>query len=118
MPFPETFNAADAYFRQIYYDSVNNHISRKEAEQNYFAKMEIYVGMAHYVAKTLKMRPNDILDTWGVPELVVAYGLYTNEITASNYDSWKKAPAEVRAKEKIPDEYNVMFFTAGDLEDE
>ena len=35
--------------------------------------------MAHYVGKELHIRPNEILDTWGVPELIVAYGEYANE---------------------------------------
>ena len=46
--------------------------------------------MAHFVAKELHMRPSDILDKWGVPELLVAYGEYANRIAAQNYDSWER----------------------------
>ena len=42
--------------------------------------------MAHYVGKTLNIRPNEILDTWGVPELIVAFGQYANEVAAQNYE--------------------------------
>lgn len=34
--------------------------------------------MAYFVAKELGMRPTDILNTWTVEELMVAYGHYIN----------------------------------------
>lgn len=72
--------------------------------------------MAHFVGKTLHIRPNEILDTWGVAELVVAYGQYTNEITTQNYDQWKSLDRRERMKIDKPDKYNVEFH--GVLEEE
>lgn len=72
--------------------------------------------MAHYVAKILHLRPNDILDRWGVSELIVAYGYYRNE-------AQQKAFAEVEsynssAKKKIPrvSKYAVRFYSRTELE--
>lgn len=74
--------------------------------------------MAHYVAKILKIRPNDILDRWGVSELLVAYGIYRNE-------AQKKAYSEIEsynrtAKKKIPrvNRYAVKFYSRKELEEE
>lgn len=117
IPFPEIYNAADAYFRWIYRESVLNGTTIKKERDDYFAKMNIYTGMAHYVGKVLHIRPNEILDTWGVPELIVAYGMYTNEITNQNFEQWKHLSPEARRREIQPDQYNVKFFTTKDLED-
>lgn len=65
--------------------------------------------MAYYVAKELHMRPNDILDTWGVPELIVAYGQYANEKSLQNYSDWKHLDARDRAKIPMPQKYAVKF---------
>lgn len=69
--------------------------------------------MAHYVAKVLHQRPNDILDHWGVPELIVAFGEYANEESQKNYLEWKSLDSEQRAKVPKPDEY-VVYFHYGD----
>lgn len=65
--------------------------------------------MAHYVAKVLHQRPNDILDKWCVPELVVAFGEYANEESLQNYEHWKQLDAQTRAKTKKPEKYAVYF---------
>ena len=65
--------------------------------------------MAHYVAHELHLRPNEILDTWGVAELVVAFGQYANEKSSKNYEEWKQLDAEQRAKVKQPSKYIVYF---------
>ena len=70
--------------------------------------------MAHYVGKTLHIRPNEILDTWGCAELLVAYGEYANEVSQENYEIWKSGDK----KGKRPDKYHVEFFTIEDLEDD
>lgn len=67
--------------------------------------------MAHFVAKELGIRPNTILDEWGVPELIVAYGHYANEITQKNYAEWSSLDAKTRAKEKAPLKYAVKFYS-------
>lgn len=74
--------------------------------------------MAHFVGKTLCIRPNDILDTWGVPELVVAYGHYANEITSQNYEQWKGLDSKTRMKVEKPSQYGVLFYGTLDDEDE
>lgn len=55
------------------------------------------------------MRPNEILDTWGVAELVVAFGHYANERASQQYEQWKDLDTESRAKTKKPKQYIVYF---------
>lgn len=88
-----------------------------EVAEDYFARLNLYVQMAHFVGKTLHIRPNEILDTWGVPELIVAYGQYANEITKQNYDEWMSMDAETRGKIGVVDEYAVEFYGLDKLED-
>lgn len=63
--------------------------------------------MAHFVAEKLHMRPNDILDTWGVPELIVAYGYYSNEISLENFKNWESGNKEGQ----MPQKYWVKFYS-------
>lgn len=89
-------------------------VSKKESklkEQNYFADLDLYSSMAHFVGKQLHMRPREILDTWGVPELIVAYGEYSNEITNKNYEQWKALPTDTRSKSECPSQYHVKFIS-------
>ena len=65
--------------------------------------------MAHYVGKVLHIRPNEILDTWGVPELIVAYGQYANEVSQENYEEWTHMDAASRGGER-PEKYIVKFY--------
>lgn len=69
--------------------------------------------MAHYVGKTLHIRPSEILDTWGCAELIVAYGEYANEVSQESYEIWKAGDK----KGKRPDKFHVEFFTLEDLQD-
>ena len=64
--------------------------------------------MANYVAKILHIRPNEILDTWGVPELIVAYGQYANEVSRENYEEWRHMDAKSRGEK--PEKYIVKFY--------
>lgn len=73
--------------------------------------------MAHYVARKLHMRPNDILDNWGVPELLVAYGHYANEDSKKYFEEWRNLDPKTRAKFPKPDEYAVEFHSYDDMED-
>ena len=66
--------------------------------------------MAHFVAKELHQRPNDILDHWGVPELIVAFGQYANERSNQNYEEWKSLDAEARAKIQKPNQMIVVIL--------
>jgi len=74
--------------------------------------------MAHCVAKVLKQRPNDILDHWGVAELLVAYGQYANEESYRNFLEWKHLDNETKKKVQKPKEYAVFFYSDDDLDDE
>ena len=65
--------------------------------------------MAHFVAHELHQRPNDILDHWGVPELLVAFGHYANEKSTRNYEEWKALDQNARAKVQKPSKYAVYF---------
>ena len=65
--------------------------------------------MAHFVAKELKIRPNEILDKWGVPELIVAFGQYANEKSNQSYEEWKALEPQQRAKIEKPSKYTVYF---------
>lgn len=71
--------------------------------------------MAHYVGKILKIRPNEILDHWGVSELVVAFGHYAN---LQSDKTWNEIDeANKNSKKKIPqiDRYVVHFMQKTDL---
>lgn len=66
--------------------------------------------MAHYVAKELHIRPNEILDTWGCAELLVAYGEYANETAYENYKSWEAVYGKDKGKTPPrPKKYIVEF---------
>lgn len=80
--------------------------------------MNLYTHMAHYVAKILHMRPNDILDGWGVAELEVAYGTYANEKTEKEFREWKSMSIADRRGKKAPKRYAVKFHCYDDIEDE
>jgi len=66
--------------------------------------------MANYVAKILYIRPSEILDTWGVPELIVTYGHFANEQSQKNFEEWKSLDPKQRVKYPRPPEYAVKFL--------
>lgn len=66
--------------------------------------------MANYVAKVLHIRPAEILDTWGVPELIVTYGNYANEQAHKNFAEWDSLDAKQKIKYPRPPEYAVRFY--------
>lgn len=67
--------------------------------------------MAHFVGKILHIRPNEILDTWGVPELIVAFGEYANDISQRNYEEYRHMSPQDRAKIERPNKYAVKFYS-------
>lgn len=71
--------------------------------------------MANYVGKVLHLRPAEILDTWGVPELIVTYGNYANEQAHRSFEDWKQLGSKEKMKYPRPPEYAVKFL--GTLED-
>ena len=70
--------------------------------------------MAHFVGKQLSIRPNEILDTWCVPELIVAYGEYANEIADKNYQEWKAY--HEKKSPPSPPRYIVRFIGVREME--
>jgi len=97
---------------------VTDGINIETGKETYFANLNVYTYMAHYVAQVLKLRPNDILDTWGVAELLVAFGVYKNEESYKNFLEWKSLSQESKKKIKKPQEFAVQFYTAEDLSDD
>lgn len=86
--------------------------------KSYLANLNLYSTMAHYVAKILKIRPNEIMDHWGVSELVVAFGYYANQQSEKTYQEIQEA--NKHSQKKIPqiDRYAVRFYTKQELEEE
>lgn len=101
------------FFRIVALNSEKGDYKAKADE--FFAEFNLYSQMAHYVGKVLHIRPNEILDTWGVPELIVAYGEYANEVSQQNYEDWKHMDAKNRGEK--PEEYAVKFYSNDRLED-
>lgn len=100
-------------FRILVTTDENKDIETKANE--YYAELNLYSSMAHYVGKVLHIRPNEILDTWGCPELVVAYGEYANEVSQENYEEWRHMDAASRGEK--PEKYIVKFLSDDRLED-
>lgn len=73
--------------------------------------------MAHFVGKVLHIRPNDILDEWGVPELIVAYGQYANEIADENYKQWKAITSPSKGNPLPPAKYVVRFIGMKEMQE-
>lgn len=72
--------------------------------------------MAHTVGEILHIRPNEILDTWGVPELIVAYGQYMNEKANEAYQGWVARHRD-KNDDPRPPRYVVRFIGVDELED-
>lgn len=70
----------------------------------------MYTSMANYLARLLHIRPSEILDTWGVPELIVTYGNYANEQAQQRLEEWKSLDTKTRMKTEKPPEYAVKFL--------
>lgn len=81
---------------------------KSDNEEEFLAKLDVYTRMAHFVGKELNIRPAEIMKTWSVPELIVAYGEYANEIAQQNLAEWK---AMGDYKTPRPNGYQVMFIS-------
>ena len=92
---------------------MENKTSYHKSRDKIFAQFNLYTSMAHYVGKILHIRPNEILDTWGVPELIVAYGQYANEAAYENWLSWKALKSKEEPKQ--PPKYVVRFMGLEEL---
>ena len=76
----------------------------------------MYLMMAHSVGEILHIRPSEILDTWGVPELIVAYGQYMNEKADEAYQGWV-ARNRKNKEDPMPPRYAVRFIGVRELEE-
>lgn len=83
--------------------------------KTYFAELNLYSAMAHYVGKVLKIRPNEILDHWGVSELVVAFGYYADQQSDKTWNEINEANKNSRKKIPQIDRYMVRFMPKTDL---
>lgn len=70
----------------------------------------MYGHMAHFVGEKLHIRPSEILDEWCAPELIVAYGIYANEMSQKHYMEWKALDAKTKASMPTPEEFVVRFI--------
>lgn len=74
--------------------------------------------MAYWVANHLHMRPNDIIYGWGVAELIVTFGHYRNALAKQQYDEWQRRSIDQKRGQKIPPEYDVLFYSPEQLQEE
>ena len=88
---------------------------KREALKTYDPNFNDYTFMAHYVAEIIKVRPNDILNHWGVSELLVTYGYFRNQKQLEAYRNVESFNAN--NKKKIPrvDRYAVYFYTKDEM---
>ena len=87
--------------------------------ERFFAEFDLYTHMAHFVGKILHIRPGEILDTWGVAELIVAYGQYANEIADENFKTWDRfhgSGKDNNSPPPKPPRYIVRFIGVREME--
>jgi hypothetical protein len=66
--------------------------------------------MAYFVAKKLHLRPNEILNHWGISELIVTYGIYANEDSQKNFYEVQEYNKTSKKKMQLPKMYAVKFY--------
>lgn len=86
--------------------------------ETFFADFHLYSFMAHFVGKVLHIRPNEIMSTWGIPELIVAYGQYANETTYKNYKEWESLDRETKRGIDRPEQWAVRFYSFDKLNED
>lgn len=89
-----------------------------EKKPTYDAKLGVYPAMVHYVAKTLKIDPNEIFDTWAVPQLVITYGVYMNQESYRIHQEIKSLNQGAKKKQKVPEMYAVKFISKEQINDQ
>lgn len=87
---------------------------KREKRQTYLADLNLYSEMAYYVAKKIHLRPIEILQQWGVCELIVAFGVYKNEEQLKNFHEVQEYNKTAKKKVKI-DRYAVKFMKREDF---
>lgn len=84
--------------------------NKEQSKETYSANLGIYPAMVHYVAKTLKLDPNEIFDTWSVPQLIITWGVYMNQESERIHHEIKSMNAHSKKKQKVPPLYAVKFI--------
>lgn len=110
---PNTFREAELLFEVIVRRAYEKETSVKEETDSIYADLNMYTSMAHFVGKVLHIRPNEILDTWNVAELLVAYGEYGNQMADQSFEMWKSSDR----KTPSPPRYVVKFIGLKDMQD-
>lgn len=78
----------------------------------YNANLDIWQYMGYSVAKTLHLRPYEVLTTWSACELLIAFGVYMNERNAEKYAEYQSLDPKTKASIKDkPKEYAIKFVT-------
>lgn len=83
----------------------------KSVIDTFFPDFNLYTYMAHSVGRELGIRPSSILDEWGVPELIVAWGQYSDEDTYRNYKEWEDMSKDMKKGIKPPKKWAVQFYS-------
>ena len=104
------------FFRIIVRNAAEENTDIQTATHSFFAGFNLYTMMAHTVGEILHIRPNEILDTWGVPELIVAYGQYMNEKAQEAYQGWVVRNRKTK-EDPMPSQYYVRFIGVKELEE-
>ena len=63
-----------------------------------------------FVAEVLHIRPNEILDKWNVPELIVVFGNKKKKKAHQNFAEWNGLDPKQKIKAERPPEYAVKFL--------
>lgn len=92
---------------------------KQPLKKTYDANLNLYSSMAHYVGKKLHIRPNEILDHWGVSELIVTYGVYRNEDQRKYFYQIEEHNKQKGVKKiSLPPKYIVYFYTREEYAEE
>jgi len=81
-----------------------------------FPELDIYHSMSYFVSEKLGLRPNDVIDNWYVPELIVTFGMMANKESYTSYKQWEGLSEEQKRETKKPNKHVVIFRTWGDYE--
>lgn len=73
--------------------------------------------MAYTVAKTLHIRPKEVLIDWSCEEVLVTFGVYMNDLAYEKYSEYQGLDTKTKGKVPAPPEYAIKFITLDQLEE-
>lgn len=73
--------------------------------------------MAYTVAKTLHIRPKEVLVDWSCEEVLVTFGVYMNDLAYEKYSEYQSLDSKTKGKIPAPPEYAIKFITLDQLEE-